>query len=154
MLQVGSLARGLKLVHSREAMSAVRAHQPLRSPIGLPRKGGEEPALLLLHHTDVVTADEAFWDVPAFEGVVRDGYIYGRGALDMKSHGILHLSAFLALHRAGKPLKRDVIFMATAAEHVVGRPDLFDPDMLMSLRAVCDDAGYPKTPHLDTTKEC
>ena len=39
-------------------------------------------------------------------------------------------------------------------EHVVGRPDLFDPDMLMSLRAVCDDAGYPKTPHLDTTKEC
>lgn len=99
-------------------------------------KGGDEPALLLLHHTDVVTADEAFWDVPAFEGVVRDGYIYGRGALDMKSHGILHLSAFLALHRAGKPLKRDVIFMATADEEagsgvgmgwlIDNRPGLFD----------------------------
>ena len=99
-------------------------------------KGGDEPALLLLHHSDVVAADEAFWDVPAFAGVINDGYLYGRGALDMKSHGILHLSAFLALHRAGKPLKRDVIFMATADEEagsaqgmgwlVANRPELFN----------------------------
>jgi len=99
-------------------------------------KGGDAPALLLLHHTDVVPANEAFWDMPAFEGVLRDGYIYGRGALDMKSQGILHLSAFLALHRAGKPLKRDVIFMATADEEagsklgmgwlIDHRPELFD----------------------------
>ncbi|MFQ5635779.1 MAG: M20/M25/M40 family metallo-hydrolase, partial [Gammaproteobacteria bacterium] len=46
----------------------------------------------------------------------RDGFIYGRGALDMKSHGILHLAAFIALHRAGTPLNRDVVFMATADE--------------------------------------
>jgi acetylornithine deacetylase/succinyl-diaminopimelate desuccinylase-like protein len=53
-------------------------------------------------------------------GEIRDGHIYGRGALDTKTLGILHLQAFLALHRAGRPLNRDVIFMATADEEAGG----------------------------------
>ena len=83
-------------------------------------EGGDEPALLLLHHTDVVPADPAYWDLPPLSGEVRDGYLYGRGALDTKTLGILHLQAFLALHRSGRDLSRDVIFMATADEEAGG----------------------------------
>ena len=82
--------------------------------------GGSEPALVLLHHSDVVPADEDFWDSDPLSGEIRDGYIYGRGALDTKTLGILHLQTFLALHRAGRPLNRDVIFMATADEEAGG----------------------------------
>jgi len=83
--------------------------------------GGDEPALLMLHHSDVVAADESAWDVQPFAGELRDGHVYGRGALDMKSQGIMHLMAFIALHRAGRPLKRDVVFMATADEEAGSR---------------------------------
>jgi len=89
---------------------------PGRKSLWARLEGGDEPALLLLHHSDVVTADGEYWDVDPFAAEIRDGYLYGRGALDMKSHGILHLAAFLALHRDEIPLNRDVVFMATADE--------------------------------------
>ena len=96
---------------------------------------GTEPALVLLHHMDVVPADAHYWDVDPFSATVKDGDIYGRGTLDTKTLGILQLETFLALHRAGVPLKRDVIFIATADEEAGGaygagwlvthRPDAF-----------------------------
>jgi acetylornithine deacetylase/succinyl-diaminopimelate desuccinylase-like protein len=108
---------------------------PGRGNIWARIEGGDEPALLLLHHMDVVQADASFWEVPPLSGAINDGYIYGRGALDMKSQGILHLVTFLALHRAGLPLNRDVIFMGTADEEagseygmawmVENRPEIF-----------------------------
>src|SRR6058998_1821295 len=52
----------------------------------------------------------------AGDGALGDGYLYGRGAIDMKSTGILHLAAMLALKRARVPLKRDLVFLATADE--------------------------------------
>ena len=55
-------------------------------------EGGSEPALVLLHHMDVVPADERFWSTDPLSGDLRDGYIYGRGALDTKTSGILHLA--------------------------------------------------------------
>jgi acetylornithine deacetylase/succinyl-diaminopimelate desuccinylase-like protein len=68
-------------------------------------------------------------------GDIVDGYLYGRGALDTKSSGILHLATLVALHRSKLSLNRDVIFMATADEEAGGlygagwlvknRPDLF-----------------------------
>lgn len=94
---------------------------PGRGNIWAVLEGGDEPALVLLHHTDVVPADESYWDVPPLSGVVQDDYIYGRGALDTKTLGIFHLETFLALHRAAVPLNRDVIFMATADEEAGGR---------------------------------
>ena len=48
----------------------------------------------------------ADWSVDPFAGEIRDGYVYGRGALDTKSLGIMQLQAFIALHRARKPLRR------------------------------------------------
>lgn len=94
--------------------------EPGRGSIWARLDGGPGPALLLLHHIDVVPADPRYWSVDPFAGAVQDGYIYGRGALDTKALGIMHLQAFLALHRAGRPLNRPVIFMATADEEAGG----------------------------------
>ena len=93
---------------------------PGRGNIWARLKGGGEPALVLLHHMDVVPADPRYWDVDAFAATVKDGLIYGRGALDTKSLGVMELEAFLALHRMKVPLARDVIFMATADEEAGG----------------------------------
>jgi len=98
--------------------------------------GGGEPALLLLHHIDVVPANAKYWEVDPLSGVEQDGYIWGRGAIDTKGLGISQLQAFLALKASGKTLNRDVIFMATADEEAGGffgagwliehRPEVFD----------------------------
>jgi acetylornithine deacetylase/succinyl-diaminopimelate desuccinylase-like protein len=84
---------------------------------------------------DVVPADPRYWDVDPYSAEVRNGDIYGRGALDTKMLGIAHFQAFIALHRLKVPLNRDVIFMATADEEAGGalgagwivknRPDAF-----------------------------
>ena len=97
--------------------------------------GGDGPGLLLLHHIDVVPANRDQWTTDPLGGEIRDGYLYGRGALDTKGLGIVHLQAFLALHRSGARPDRDVIFMATADEEAGGffgagwlvenRPELF-----------------------------
>jgi acetylornithine deacetylase/succinyl-diaminopimelate desuccinylase-like protein len=47
----------------------------------------------------VVPVDEKFWEFDPLSGEIKDGYILGRGAIDTKSSGILHFSAFLALHQ-------------------------------------------------------
>ena len=77
---------------------------------------GSLGGIVLHHHIDVVYADRRYWTVDPFGGVIADGYLYGRGAIDMKSTGILHLAAMLALKRARVPLKRDLVFLATADE--------------------------------------
>jgi acetylornithine deacetylase/succinyl-diaminopimelate desuccinylase-like protein len=84
------------------------------------RGQGHEPALILLNHMDVVPVDQRFWTVPAFDGLAKDGYVWGRGSEDMKSIGIAELMAVLLLHRNQVPLRRDVIFLATADEEAGG----------------------------------
>lgn len=108
---------------------------PGRGNVWAKLEGGDEPALLLLHHIDVVPVDPDAWDVDPFSGEIRDGLVYGRGTLDTKTLGVLHLAAFVALHRSGVTLDRDVIYMATADEEAGGffgagwlvdnRPELF-----------------------------
>jgi len=109
---------------------------PGRGNIWARLEGGEEPALILLHHSDVVPADERYWTQDPLGGEVVGEHIYGRGALDTKTGGILQLAGFLALHRSGVELDRDVIYMATADEEAGGlfgagwlvenRPELFE----------------------------
>jgi acetylornithine deacetylase/succinyl-diaminopimelate desuccinylase-like protein len=82
---------------------------------------GALPGIVLHHHIDVVYADRRYWSVDPFGGVIKDGYLYGRGALDMKSTGILQLGALLAIARAKVPLKRDLIYLATADEEAGSR---------------------------------
>ena len=84
------------------------------------RGDGSKRPIILLNHSDVVPHDKEFWTVDAFGGAVKDGFIYGRGAMDMKSLGMAQFVTLLALKRAQVPLKRDVIFLATADEEAGG----------------------------------
>ena len=79
---------------------------------------GDGPSLLLLGHTDVVLADPAEWSVPPFAGEVRDGEVWGRGALDMKGHVAANAVAIASLAREGFRPAGDLIFAATADEEV------------------------------------
>ena len=85
----------------------------------LPGSGGGK-AIALVHHMDVVPATRAQWSEAPFGGVRKDGYVWGRGALDMKGHGIIQLMAFIALKRAGVQLSRDLVFIANADEEIGG----------------------------------
>jgi acetylornithine deacetylase/succinyl-diaminopimelate desuccinylase-like protein len=80
------------------------------------RGTGRKRPLLLLNHLDVVPADAARWTVPPFSGELKDGFVWGRGATDMKGTAICQLMTMLLLKRSGKPLDRDVIFLGTADE--------------------------------------
>ena len=77
-------------------------------------------ALLLVAHMDVVGAERARWTVDPFGAVMKDGYIYGRGALDDKSMLAANLATLIALKRSNAHLNRDVIFLATADEEGSG----------------------------------
>ncbi len=84
------------------------------------RGDGSRRPIILLNHTDVVPHNREFWSVGAFSGEIKNGFIYGRGAIDMKSLGMAQFVTLLALKRARVPLKRDVIFLATADEEAGG----------------------------------
>jgi acetylornithine deacetylase/succinyl-diaminopimelate desuccinylase-like protein len=84
--------------------------EPNREAVVARLKGdGSKGTLMLGNHLDVVPVEADFWDMPPFEGVIKDGFVYGRGAVDMKGAGVMQLMAFLLLARRGTPLKRDVI---------------------------------------------
>lgn len=82
------------------------------------RGDGTLRPLVLLNHMDVVRAEPANWKAPPFSGEILDGEIYGRGALDMKDEGLLQAMVMLIAARERLPLKRDLIFLATADEEV------------------------------------
>jgi acetylornithine deacetylase/succinyl-diaminopimelate desuccinylase-like protein len=81
-------------------------------------------ALLLVAHLDVVGVDRSKWSVDPFGGVIKDGYLWGRGAIDDKSMVATNLAAFIALKRGGVRLNRDVIFLGTADEEQFGDASL------------------------------
>ena len=79
---------------------------------------GHPRPIILLNHMDVVTSDAAHWKVPPFSGEIRNGYIWGRGAQDMKDEGLAQLVVMVMLKREKVELDRDVIFLAVADEEV------------------------------------
>ena len=86
----------------------------------LPGSGNEKP-LLLMSHADVVPADAAKWSHPPFRADLADGYIWARGAIDDKAHGIMALMTMLALKRQKIPLRRGLEIMVNADEEVGGQ---------------------------------
>jgi acetylornithine deacetylase/succinyl-diaminopimelate desuccinylase-like protein len=76
--------------------------------------------VILLNHMDVVTSDASHWKVPPFSGEIRDGYLWGRGAQDMKDEGLAQLVVMVMLKREKVPLDRDVIFLAVSDEEAGG----------------------------------
>ena len=79
---------------------------------------GDGPRLALLSHTDTVLADPAEWEIDPWSGELRDGEIWGRGALDMKGQVAASAVAMASLAREGFQPKGDVIFIAAADEEV------------------------------------
>jgi acetylornithine deacetylase/succinyl-diaminopimelate desuccinylase-like protein len=106
---------------------------------------GKGKAIALVHHMDVVPAKAAEWQVDPFSGAIRDGAVWGRGALDMKGHGIIQLMAMIALKRAGVPLTRDLVFVGKADEEIGGlgsRTFIRDhPDLVRGIEYVLTESG-------------
>ena len=92
--------------------------------VGRLRGEGRGGPLLLLAHLDVVGVEAEKWSCDPFGGVVRDGYVYGRGAIDDKGMLAVNLQALLMLKRhvvdAGGRLSRDIVFVATSDEEAGG----------------------------------
>ncbi|MFY1694086.1 MULTISPECIES: M20/M25/M40 family metallo-hydrolase [unclassified Solwaraspora] len=109
-----------------------RANVVARIPGTDPGRG----ALLVHGHLDVVPADATEWSVPPFAGEVRDGYLWGRGAIDMKDFDAMMLAVVRDWQRTGVRPPRDIVLTFTADEEAGGRygahhlvrerPDLFD----------------------------
>ena len=95
------------------------AREPERANLVARIRGpGEGPSLLLLSHTDTVLADPAEWQLDPWSGELRDGEVWGRGALDMKSQVAANAVAIASLAREGFEPAGDLIFAATADEEM------------------------------------
>jgi acetylornithine deacetylase/succinyl-diaminopimelate desuccinylase-like protein len=94
--------------------------EPGRTSV-LARWGGTTGEPLLLHgHLDVVPADADDWQVHPFSGEIRDGYLWGRGAVDMKDFDAMLLSVVRARARVGAVPDRPLVFCFTADEEAGG----------------------------------
>lgn len=82
--------------------------------------GGGRGDLVFMNHMDVVPADPAEWEVGPYSGEIRDGYIWGRGALDMKGQAVQQLAVFLYLARSGGRLRKGLSFLALPDEEATG----------------------------------
>ena len=100
------------VVESAPTRANLVARLKAENPTGRP--------VMLMGHTDVVSVERDKWDHDPFGAEIIDGYMWGRGTLDMKNQVAGQLAAFLALKRANLPLTRDVIFAAFADEEVSG----------------------------------
>jgi len=77
---------------------------------------GLKPPLLLAAHTDVVPVERSMWQHDPFGGEIHDGYLWGRGAIDMKQMAVMSALVTMKLSREKVPLDRDVIFAGVADE--------------------------------------
>ncbi len=117
---------------SERGRTSVVARFPGAAPVGQPPRG----ALLLHGHLDVVPADPDEWSVHPFSGEVRDGYVWGRGAVDMKDFDAMLLTTVCQMRRDGRTPPRDLVLAFVADEEAGGaygarwlvehHPDLFE----------------------------
>ncbi|MEI3848212.1 MULTISPECIES: M20/M25/M40 family metallo-hydrolase [unclassified Microbacterium] len=82
----------------------------------VPGRDRDKPALVLHGHLDVVPAIAEDWSVDPFEGVVKDGLLWGRGAVDMKDMDAMILTSVAELLRTGEQPERDLVLAFFADE--------------------------------------
>jgi acetylornithine deacetylase/succinyl-diaminopimelate desuccinylase-like protein len=145
-------AEWLKAVLGREGIEAqIFEPQPGKANLYARVKGdGTARPLIFLSHMDVVLASPEYWKVDPFAGVTQDGYVWGRGALDMKGEAVAQLMTLLILRRAGVPLKRDIIFLATSDEEIgsgVGAGWFVEqhPDLVRDAEFLINEGGTIRT---------
>ena len=109
------------------------------------RGSGAKRAIALVHHMDVVPATPSSWSVDPFSGAIKDGYIWGRGAIDMKGSGIAQLMALIAIKRSGVPLSRDIVYIGNADEELTSTGGLVfvsrHPDLLKDVEYVITEGA-------------
>lgn len=134
-------AKFLKKIFDQHGIeNEIFEYKPGRANIIARLKGnGSKRPIILLSHTDVVTAEPASWEVDPFSGVIKNDAIWGRGALDMKGESLLHLMTMILLKREGPPLSRDVIFLGTADEEVDDEGSIW---MIANKAALFNNAEY------------
>jgi acetylornithine deacetylase/succinyl-diaminopimelate desuccinylase-like protein len=132
---------------------AVYQAEPGRSTVAvrLPGADRERGALCLHGHLDVVPADAADWQVDPFSGEIRDGCIWGRGAVDMKGMDAMILAVVRDLARTGTVPPRDLVVVFFADEEAGGdlgshfltrrHPEVFD----RVTEAISEVGGYSVT---------
>jgi len=145
-------ARFLQQLLTKEGIAAQLAgSDPKRQSVyARLRSGTNSKALLLLHHIDVVPAVTNEWTKPPFGGTMSGGYIFGRGALDIKSLGIAELMAMIELKRRNVPLTRDVVFLGVADEEMGSEQGMkallaSRPDLFANVGYVLNEGGYNET---------
>jgi acetylornithine deacetylase/succinyl-diaminopimelate desuccinylase-like protein len=147
----GNETAAAKLLHDYLAESGVESELYAKVPeranlvARLPGRG-EGPSLLLLSHTDTVVADASEWHVDPWSGELRNGEVWGRGALDMKGEVAASAVTVASLAREGFEPRGDLIFVAAADEEVgndVGLPWLCreHPDAVRADYALNEGAG-------------
>jgi len=109
-------------------VARLRATRPSKRPV------------LVMGHMDVVGADTTRWETPPFTATVKDGYLYGRGAIDDKGMLAATATAMLQMARQRDRLTRDVILLATAAEE--GGPNIGVDLMVEKHRDLLGDAEF------------
>jgi acetylornithine deacetylase/succinyl-diaminopimelate desuccinylase-like protein len=131
---------GAKILESAPGRASVVAR--------IPGSDRSLSALLVQGHLDVVPADAADWSVPPFSGEVRDGYLWGRGATDMKDFCAMVLTVVADFARTGRRPKRDIVLAFVADEEDKGEfgahwlaaeyPELFEGCAV----AISESGGY------------
>ena len=144
-------ARYLQSLFQKNGMNATLVgSDPQRQSLYFRMKSGtNEKALLLLHHIDVVPAGPE-WTKPAFAALESGGYIWGRGAQDIKSLGIAEAFALIDLARRKVPLHRDIVYLAVADEEMGGLKgckELLEkhPELFENVGYVLNEGGYNET---------
>ena len=138
----------LKAILERDGIpTRVIESAPGRANIYARLKGnGAKKAIVLMHHMDVVPAEAKLWKEPPFSGAIKDGSVWGRGAIDNKGGGVMGLMTLLALKRQNVQLKSDVIFLGTADEEaggVLGAGFLLEkhPELFEHVGVVLNEGG-------------
>jgi acetylornithine deacetylase/succinyl-diaminopimelate desuccinylase-like protein len=143
-------ARFLKALLEREGIEAQildsTALGPNRANLYARLSGnGSKRAIALVHHMDVVPATPATWTVDPFSGAIRDGYIWGRGAIDMKGTGVAQLMAMIAIKRSGLALNRDIVYIANSDEELTSTGGIAfvsrHPDLLKDVEYLITEGG-------------
>jgi succinyl-diaminopimelate desuccinylase len=119
-------------------ISELQCFAPGRANLVSRRRGrGTQGALMLSGHLDTVPADEPAWKVPARDGVIRDGRLYGRGALDMKGSVAAMVVAYECLCASEEVPAGDIVLALTAGEETdsVGAAALCASDLLAGVEA-------------------
>jgi acetylornithine deacetylase/succinyl-diaminopimelate desuccinylase-like protein len=119
---VSKAADWVEALLQSEGFATTRLGPSADKPSVIATLGGNDAMqpLVLAHHMDVVPAVRDDWSVDPFGGVIRDGFVWGRGTLDMKGFGVLTMLCAFVLQRLAVPLKRPLRLLASADEEVGG----------------------------------